>query len=391
MLVCASCKGEMGQSGGMASEPRFDNLQGLRGFAALLVLVEHTANAISTRFLGVSPYDSPLAIFPFAAGVDIFFVISGFIIAFSSRSLFGKPGAWKSFLLRRLARVVPLYWLMTGVMICAFILIGSRAWSDTSWSSVAASFLFLPAVNVDGITSPILAIGWTLNYEMAFYALFAVALCFSQGIALVFIVGMLVLPAVLGKLFEPATLALQFWTNPIVLEFAAGVCLYELHRSGKLALPGIAQICLSLTALFCFAMTASEPGPWRWIVWGGPAALLVAAALGTAALQGKLARGGSRAGDWSYGIYLTHFPIVMIGSMTCQVLFPQTNWVWFGLFPVFVLIATLAAAALLYRVVERPFMDLASQAGAHQNRPQGPHAGEALISATRPNMVRDHI
>ncbi|MGF7055259.1 hypothetical protein GGC47_004470 [Bosea sp. OAE752] len=90
--------------------------------------------------------------------------------------------------------------------------------------------------------------------------------------------------------------------------------------------------------------------------------------------------------------HLSHaFPIVMIGAMTCQVLLPQMNWVWFGLFPVFVLIVTLAAAALLYRVVEWPFMDLASQAGAHQNRPQGPHAGEALISATRPNMVRDHI
>lgn len=354
----------MGRSGGMASEKRFDNLQGLRGFAALLVLVEHTANAISTRFLGTTPQDSPLAIFPFAAGVDIFFVISGFIIAFSSRSLFAKPGAWKSFLLRRLARVVPLYWLMTGVMICALILIGSRAWSDASWSSVAASFIFLPAGNADGLTAPILAIGWTLNYEMAFYALFAVALCFPQRIALIFIVGMLVLVVALGKLFEPATLALQFWTNPVVLEFAAGVCLYELHRAGKLALPGIAQLFLSLAALFCFTMTAGEPGPWRWIVWGGPAALLVAAALGTASLQSKLARVSSRAGDWSYGIYLTHFPIVMIGAMACQILLPQAIWVWFGLFPIFVLIATLAAAALLNRTVERPFMDLANHTGA---------------------------
>jgi peptidoglycan/LPS O-acetylase OafA/YrhL len=327
-----------------------------------LVLAEHTANAISTRYLGLSPKDSPLAVFPFPAGVDIFFVISGFIIAYSSGSLFGRTGAWREFLLRRLARIVPLYWLITGFMIYAFSVIGSRAWSDASWASVAASFLFVPATNADGLTFPILTIGWTLNYEMAFYLLFAAALCFPQATALTIVVGALVLLVALGELFEPTNPVLRFWTSPVILEFAAGICLYEFHRSGRLALSGIARLLLSVAALLCLALYRGEPGFWRWIIWGGPATVLVAAALGPTSFQGIFAKAARRAGDWSYGIYLAHFPIVMIGAMACQVLLPRTNWVWLGFFPLLILTATLAAAALLHRFVERPFMVLARRA-----------------------------
>lgn len=346
----------------MTSALRFDGLQSLRGLAATLVLAEHTANAISTRYMGLGPKDSPMAVFPFSAGVDIFFVISGFIIAYSSGSLFGRKGAWRSFLLRRVARVVPLYWLITGVMICAFSLIGSRAWGDASWASVAASFLFLPTANVDGLTFPMLAIGWTLNYEMAFYALFAAALYFPRAKALVLIIGTLVLLAVLGALLHPSNPALQFWTDPIILEFAAGICLYGLYRSGKLAIPALVKLLLLLAALLSLATFSSDPASWRWIIWGGPATLLVACALGTTSFQGIFAKLASRAGDWSYGIYLAHFPIVMIGAMACQVLLPKTGLVWFGVFPVFVLATTFAASALLHRFIERPFIDIARRA-----------------------------
>lgn len=348
----------------MTSALRFDGLQSLRGLAATLVLAEHTANAISTRYMGFGPKDAPMAVFPFSAGVDIFFVISGFIIAYSSDSLFGRTGAWRSFLLRRVARVVPMYWLITGVMICAFSLIGSRAWGDASWSSVAASFLFLPAANADGLTFPILTIGWTLNYEMAFYALFAAALYFPRAKALVIIVGTLVLLASIGALMQPSNPALQFWTDPIILEFAAGICLYGLHCSGKLFLPRVVRLLLLLAALLSLAAFRGEPGSWRWIIWGGPATLLVASALGTTSFRGTFAKLASRAGDWSYGIYLTHFPLVMIGAMACEVLLPKSGWVWFGLFPVFVLATTLAASAFLHRFVERPFIDLARPAAA---------------------------
>ena len=343
----------------MTSRLQLDGIQALRGLAAGLVLVEHTVNAISTRYLGIAPIDSPLSIFPFPVGVDIFFVISGFIIAYSSRSLYGQPGAWRQFALRRSARVVPLYWLTTSFMIVAFIAIGSRAWSDASWWSVAASYLFLPAANAEGLVYPILTVGWTLNYEMAFYVLFAMALVFTERVALSVVVGLLVLLAALGALAQPVALAPRFWTSPIILEFAAGIGLYWLYRTGNLSLPSGARSFLAIAAVSCLALATADPGAWRWLVWGGPATLLVAAALGTGTVHGAMATGIRRAGDWSYGIYLAHVPIAMIGAMACQLLLPQTNWVWFGLFPVYVVVTSLAVAALLHRWVERPLMDRA--------------------------------
>lgn len=364
----------------MTSGLRHDGLQVLRAIAAGLVVVEHVANAISTRYLGLSPLESPLAVFAFSAGVDIFFVISGFIIAYSSRSLYGRPGAWRGFLLRRWARVAPLYWLMTGVMIVAFIAIGSRAWSDASWWSVATSYLFLPAANAEGRIFPILTIGWTLNYEMAFYVLFAFALGFAQRTALTVVVGVLMLLVALGRLIEPAAPAPKFWTDPIILEFAAGIGLYGLYRAGRLALSKPMRLALALAALAALALSAGEPGPWRWISWGVPAALLVAVAIGAGSMQGWLATAAQQAGDWSYGIYLAHFPIVMIGAMACQILLPQVVWVWFGFFPALVLVATLAAAALLHRFVERPFIDWArpaAQSGDDLLRTPLPSSGSA--------------
>ena len=88
---------------------RFASIQLLRGIAALLIITEHIKNQISTAFLRVHPSESPLSIFPFSAGVDVFFVISGFVMAHSSASLYGVSGAWWKFLLRRTARVAPLY------------------------------------------------------------------------------------------------------------------------------------------------------------------------------------------------------------------------------------------------------------------------------------------
>ncbi len=130
-----------------ARPQRLDGIQWLRGAAAALVVVEHAKNAISTELLKLAPGQSPLSIFPFAAGVDIFFVISGFIMAHASAPLFGRPGSWRPFMIRRIARIAPLYWLLTSVMIILFAATGSRMWRESNWAAIAASYVFIPADN----------------------------------------------------------------------------------------------------------------------------------------------------------------------------------------------------------------------------------------------------
>ncbi len=151
------------------------SIQILRALAALMVVFSHvqadsfdTANRAGQHFAGFH-------MLPLNAGVDLFFVISGFIMVYASRRLFGTPRAGAQFMARRIARIVPLYWLATSL---ALILLGYEAARGKGafpgvWE-ILASFGFIPfARPQDGLVQPVTGVGWTLNYEMFFYAVFA--------------------------------------------------------------------------------------------------------------------------------------------------------------------------------------------------------------------------
>jgi peptidoglycan/LPS O-acetylase OafA/YrhL len=364
----------------MAPTRRLDGIQWLRAVAAGLVVVEHVKNAISTEYLRLSPAESPLSLFPFSAGVDLFFVISGFIMAYASAPLFGRPGGWRVFLLRRLARIVPLYWLVTSFMLLVFMMLGNRAWSGASWWSVFASYLFWPAANADGEAFPLFVIGWTLNYEMAFYAVFALFIGFRATTALWLTAATITGIAALGLLLAPASLPLRFWSNPIILEFAAGIGLYGLHRLGGLRLARPVRLALAAVALGMLVLHPDDPGPWRMLIWGGPAVLLVAAALAwneASATTGAGSR-ADLAGDLSYAVYLAHLPIVLVAATAFRAHMPAAGWVWLGLFPALVAAGTLLAALLLHRLVERPILQAARRASL-------PQPTEAALRTPLPN------
>jgi len=140
------------------------NLQVLRGLAALAVVFYHTA----FTFNGGTHTD-------FQA-VSVFFVISGFIMTYITRA------ESQQFLQQRLVRIVPLYWLCTlGTLAAVWLLKESgRTWADAGIGNVLKSFLFVPYRDAHGETQPILPVGWTLNLEMFFYVLFAIALMISR-------------------------------------------------------------------------------------------------------------------------------------------------------------------------------------------------------------------
>src|SRR5262245_21275262 len=117
-------------------------------------------------------------IFPSAvigtAGVDLFFVISGFIMVYASDRLFERRDAPRIFFLRRLARIVPLYWAVTAVLVAYPLLAGvDLAAVSLSPGVILGSFLFFPVPRPDGSLLPVHFLGWTLDYEMFFYVVFA--------------------------------------------------------------------------------------------------------------------------------------------------------------------------------------------------------------------------
>jgi exopolysaccharide production protein ExoZ len=165
------------------------------------------------------------------SGGDLFFVISGFIMIVSSRRLFGQADGWRRFIALRLVRIVPIYWLTTIAKLLSIAAIPemARHTSLTTWNTIA-SFLFLPAFDGSGIVRPVLAMGWTLSYEMLFYVVFAAALFFMLDPLIVVgsVMIALALVSLAGQADWPAITTLA---SPFVLSLAPSSAAHS-WRSG---------------------------------------------------------------------------------------------------------------------------------------------------------------
>ena len=147
------------------TKPAFTLLQIFRGWAALLVVLYHVGHLVNTRFH--SPF---LSYFHMGnAGVDFFFVLSGFLISYLHLGDIGRPQLLKRYLQKRLIRIYPPYWIVTLLILPLYFLVPSYGLGDETHPLVIAkSLLLLPMEH-----APILTAGWTLRNEVLFYALFA--------------------------------------------------------------------------------------------------------------------------------------------------------------------------------------------------------------------------
>jgi peptidoglycan/LPS O-acetylase OafA/YrhL len=334
-------------------------VQVLRGAAALAVVFLHVTQQAGA-FVGVpglAPY-AWLRPLPWDAGVDVFFVISGFVMLWSSARLFGRPGGVWRFLGRRIARVVPLYWLLTTALVAGALL--RPAWLSEpwpgDWAYVAASYAFLPYRRPDGFIQPVFRLGWTLNYEMMFYAIFALALRWRPTVAIPGVIGVLVALAGCGRVLRPAWTPAAFWTDSIVLEFAFGVLLAAAALGGT-RLPRAGRLLLAAVGLAGLAADATGVGIPRGVAWGLPSAALVGAAGlgGAGGAGGRLRRAAERLGDASYALYLVHpFPMRLL-----QLEWPAGGPLWIvGYIAAATLISVVLALAL-HRWVERKLTNVA--------------------------------
>ena len=130
------------------------SIQFLRGLAAFLVMFAHAQSETVQKF-GAEAYRQ--IDLPGGFGVDIFFVISGFIMVYASQGLFGQPGAAAEFMKRRVIRIVPLYWFYTTAMVAATLLFADRL-NSAAFEPYNAimSYLFIPAMAPKGEIAPIL-------------------------------------------------------------------------------------------------------------------------------------------------------------------------------------------------------------------------------------------
>jgi exopolysaccharide production protein ExoZ len=258
-----------------------------------------------------------------ASGVDIFFIISGFVMVISSRRLVDRPGAWLIFLRHRVVRIVPLYWLLTTAKIVAVMVLGGVVLrTSLNFSFIAGSYLFLPVIDSAGHFRPVLPVGWTLTYEFLFYLLFAAALAMRVDVLRIVIPGLcLIAIAALVR-----TEAWSPWTilfDTIVVEFVFGVMLAKWTLWGLRVPPAIAGVFI----LFGFGLILIVPlvsENARVLTWGIPAFAIVAGAVSLEPVVAPaLPRWLLTLGDASYSIYLSHgFVLPAFGILVSRIVSP---------------------------------------------------------------------
>lgn len=279
-----------------------------------------------------------------AAGVDVFFVISGFVMGLAANDPAITP---RRFLAKRLGRIVPAYWLTTGVVALLITRLPEMMLHQGySPELLVKSLLFVPAQNPGGAgLVPINTVGWSLNVEMAFYAIVALSLFAQRPQRWLWIVCGVV---VLQKLLSPLGVVSSFYGDPILYEFLMGIAAARLWQAGALRGPGWLFGGLAVLAIVCLVRPPAPSGLVREVDYGAPAFLLVCASLG---LERYFARAAVlvHLGNHSYSVYLIHPTILYAGWYAHRARAGHGRLISVGCF---VAIALVAAAS--YRFLERP-------------------------------------
>ena len=287
----------------------FRLVQVLRAVAALMVVAHHTTILLEQRLHRTGIFWANGA-----AGVDIFFIISGVVMTLSVERLErSAAGAW-TFLKRRVERIVPLYWIATTAKVLLALALPALAVNavGTSWH-VIASYLFIPSLSPAHTMEPMLVVGWTLEIEMLFYVLYAASLLLRVS-PWVTVVPVFVLLAFARHGVTAPDSKLLVWGTSLNVEFLWGMVLGTCVLRGRFPAPWLSMVLVGTGAVLLL-MPWSFPDAWRALVWGLPAMAIVAGALGLESRFGSHVPAlAQRLGDSSYSIYLTHgFVLPLLG------------------------------------------------------------------------------
>lgn len=209
--------------------------------AAILVVYFHTEFV----FWGSKPFGS--------FGVDIFFILSGFVMAQICET---RP---EQFFRRRLFRIVPLYWSLTVLTFaCAPVLPHLLQGANASIEGLLKSLFFILYGGGSGLVVPLLAIGWTLNSEMFFYAVIALSLVVTRRYATLLSAMSVIGVMLVCHMFRYGGPLTSFYGDPIMLKFLAGIATYYFWRRVPCRLAGWIRRAALWMMLFSFSGLISQ-------------------------------------------------------------------------------------------------------------------------------------
>ncbi|MEM8810258.1 MAG: acyltransferase [Cyanobacteria bacterium P01_G01_bin.38] len=337
----------------MARQPaqKLTLLESLRGVAALLIVTFHATELFALKF------DQPFlgSFFKFGdAGVDFFFVLSGFFLALSSFKYIGHPGKAKDFLLKRCVRLYPFYWFVTIGLIPIYFRVPSFGKGhEREIGSIFKSLLLIPQSH-----APIVSVAWFLSHLMFFYLAFAAVIWAPKIFSKVVFVGLslsaivMLAEAITGfQLRDQTHFLIDFIFSYYNLEFAAG-CLIGVfftkvqpRKSVSRCLLWIGCLAFLVAGLVDVYVLQLEPGNsaashyYEFIAYGLSSVLMVT---GAAFLEKRheihIHQTFAVLGAASFSIYLTHYPILSGFTKVIQV----TGMGGFGFYTVAMVLACIA-------------------------------------------------
>ncbi len=206
------------------------SIQYLRAIAAFFVLLSHVAEKNLGLFGGEMFY------FWFHAGefgVDIFFIVSGFIMSYTTQNIHQTPYAFFTFIKKRIIRIIPLYWFLTFIALAIFIVIPEKVNSSGGFETVPFQSFFLLPILRDEVY--LLNVGWTLRYEFIFYFIFSIGLLFSKNIGTFLVILVLSLLMIIPSVLDLSSLHDYYYNflNNLFFEFALGILLFRLTQKIK--------------------------------------------------------------------------------------------------------------------------------------------------------------
>ncbi len=316
------------------------SVQALRGAAAFMVLLAH---------VHLTPARPEQIVFGTAIGVDLFFVISGFVVALAAE----KPVTVNKFVQDRLLRVLPLYYLVSVAAL--LVLEGSRRSFNVLWNT----FFLIPVFDNFDYSNPAHYFGWSIAVEIWLYALVALAMTLARNRWHWVFTGLVCALLVQGYFAPARALMFHFMGTPLMLEFLMGVWLYKSKVQMKWPLA------LTLTLLGAYfvvtnmqdraylghhggSLAVFEIGMIRAVLWGIPCALVVAGCLGMERAGFGVPAWMSWFGSRSYSFYLMQpFSLAIVG------LLGSSSWLVTGLA---FLACNCVISLVVYELFEQPLM-----------------------------------
>lgn len=343
------------------------NLQFLRGLASVLIIFSHAHGLIRKRYeeIGLTDYfwtvEQGYSKVMGAVGVDLFIVLAGFIIFYTT---WGKNSETTtlSFLLKRFIRIYPIWWVALAFTVLLSFLPGSS--SSLTLEEIVFSYLLFPYYLSDGSLKPILEVGWTLYYIVFYYIIFSLLIRFPTQKLLKALSAIFLYFSLCGLLIDTNIPIIEVITNPRTLSFVIGGWIAYIYKCkllkwSKLYTFTAGLACCVLLSAFIW-IDAWRLNVHSLITRTSIASLILLIFLFDPVIKiWKPTKFLNSIGEASYSVYLFHmFPIMLLSGLWKRGFLHPPEWlpgiiVWLS-----IVALGLISGCLAYRFIEKPSVEL---------------------------------